>query len=234
MEKNITYGIIGDIHGSKLWKVFIQDTSVDHWIFLGDYVDSFNVDNMTIKSNLIDIIRFKKDDVDNVTLLLGNHDIQYIFNPNYICSGFRPEISFDLQQIFEEDRKLFQASYQVDNYLFTHAGVHKGFYKFEVEPHIEEDDINLADTLNRMYEMNMKQLFNIGYLRGGPHSVGGIFWADKVRTSEKPLKGYHQVIGHTRIDKITTINKDETTSITYCDCLGSNNPDFYKLTINNK
>lgn len=234
MEKDkITYGVLGDIHGNEIWKTLVRDETVDKWIFLGDYVDSFDYDNMTIKDNLLDIIQFKKDNMDKVILLLGNHDISYIFTPDHRCSGFRPEMSFDLQQIFEENRKLFKVSHQVNNYLFTHAGIHKGFYKFEIEPHLKEDDTNLADTLNRMYEMNMSQLFDIGYLRGGNKLVGGIFWADKRMTSKKPLKGYHQIVGHTKVDEIKTIIKSKNTSITYCDCLDSSKPDFYKLTTNN-
>ena len=230
MNNKLTYGVIGDLHGRDVWKTFVTDKTVDKWVFIGDYVDDWTIDNITMKCNLLDIIQFKKDNMDKVILLLGNHDIQYIHSPKYRCSGFRPEMLFDFQEIFQKNRKLFQVAYQINNYLFTHAGLHKGYYEYRIKPNIEDEDINLADTLNRMYEFNKNELFDIGFRRGGNKNVGGIFWADKIETSNKSLPEYHQIIGHTQISDIITIKKDNNTSITFCDCLQTINQ-FYKIII---
>lgn len=204
-----------DLHGRDTWKL-IDPKEYFKLVFLGDYVDSFHISNTIMKQNLLDIIQFKKDNIDKVILLLGNHDIGVIHSPLYRCSGFRPEMLWDFQEIFRDNRKLFQVAYQVNNYLWSHAGLHKGYYKYKIEPHIEKEDVNLADTLNRMYEMNMEELHDVGLLRGGSNSVGGIFWADKNESSKKPLPGYHQIVGHHPVEKIT-ITKSDSCSITYTD-----------------
>jgi predicted phosphodiesterase len=44
---------IGDIHGRNYWKIFksVKD-QYDKIIFIGDYVDSFNIDDNLIIKNL--------------------------------------------------------------------------------------------------------------------------------------------------------------------------------------
>jgi len=67
-------------------------------------------------------------------------------------------------------------------------------------------------------------------MRGGFTNVGGPFWVDKSLLSPKPLEHYHQIVGHNRIDAIKTINIEDNTSITYCDCL-DNNIKLYELEL---
>ena len=141
---------IGDIHGRDTWKFITHGSSyefdlwrtmveagatpddesfkddypfmgVDKIVFVGDYVDSFTITNVVIKKNLEDIVWFKKMLPDKVILLWGNHDVQY-FIPNQICSGYRPEAKYDLEDIFRENRDLFQMAYHNGDYLWTHAG----------------------------------------------------------------------------------------------------------------
>ena len=50
----------------------------DRFIFMGDYVDSPDIDNLSMKKNLMDIIGLKKKYPDKVVLLWGNHDIHYL------------------------------------------------------------------------------------------------------------------------------------------------------------
>lgn len=73
----------------------------DKIIFVGDYTDSFNLSNPTILKNLQDIIFFKKVMPNKVVLLLGNHDIQYLVK-NEICSGYRSDMSIDLQELLSD------------------------------------------------------------------------------------------------------------------------------------
>ena len=67
---------VGDLHGKDVWKE-IDTIRYDKIIFVGDYVDCFTTSNVEIKHNLEQIIRYKKDNMDKVVLLLGNHDVQY-------------------------------------------------------------------------------------------------------------------------------------------------------------
>jgi hypothetical protein len=45
--------------------------------------------DLTIDRNLQDIIALKKACPEKVLLLLGNHDVQYMFYPHFRSSGFR-------------------------------------------------------------------------------------------------------------------------------------------------
>jgi predicted MPP superfamily phosphohydrolase len=248
---------IGDIHGLDIWKMISDFKSengnykaegevlafpenYDLVIYMGDYTDSFTVTNVIIKRNLLDIIEFKKKYGDKVILLLGNHDLQYYFlgDNRHLCSGFRPEAKYDLHDIFKKNDIYFQAAFQIDNYLWTHAGVHTGWYEYRFKKWLKEFyssqetfHLNLADQLNEAFEMNADCLFDVGRYRGGFRDVGGPFWMDRFEGYKNPLKGYHQIAGHTRSPQIKTYNIDDSTSITFVDVLedATEGPYFYEL-----
>src|SRR6476660_917534 len=95
---------IGDLHGKDCWKE-IDFSLYEKVIFVGDYVDGFNASNHEIFNNLLELIQLKKSNTAKFILLLGNHDIQYLYGPDYRCSGFRPEAQFDLEELFSKNRE---------------------------------------------------------------------------------------------------------------------------------
>jgi len=228
---------IGDIHGLDVWKGFedipqllggIFSPDYDKYIFVGDYVDSFKKSNQQILDNLLNIINFKRRYPQHVILLWGNHDIQYLTSyKEHGCSGFRPEAYYDLHEVFRTNRKLFQLAYQHENYLWTHAGIHKGWYEYEF-PYKAK---NIAQDLNQAFEEGVSSIFDVGMHRGGFKRVGGPLWACRKETWKKPLEGYHQIVGHTRNDKLLTNKINENTSITYIDFLEDDNINPYILEI---
>lgn len=67
--------VIPDVHGHDWWKNLITDIEdLDYVIFLGDYVDEWELSDNIILNNLKDIIEFKKSNIDKVVLLYGNHE----------------------------------------------------------------------------------------------------------------------------------------------------------------
>ena len=92
---------IGDIHGYDTWKqagdidLLIKgefEPDYDKYIFVGDYVDSFDLTNIQIYANLLELIQFKKKFPEHVVLILGNHDLQYLYGKNFmssLCSSAR-------------------------------------------------------------------------------------------------------------------------------------------------
>lgn len=221
---------IGDLHGKGHWK-FVDPAQYDKIIFIGDYLDAFDVDNETMLDNLNDIIYFKNVYPDKVILLIGNHDqLQYVHNVR--CSGFRPEMAVVFKGVLEENRDLFQAAFQHKDIIWTHAGIHDGWYNTRCkEPterlagELNEPMWNIADVLNLAYEAGSRFMFDIGRRRGGRHDVGGPFWVDKDLLSKKPLKGYRQIVGHNKVDEIKTIN-----GVTFVDVLDTKE-EFYELDI---
>jgi hypothetical protein len=224
---------IGDIHGRDAWKV-LPGSRADRIIFIGDYVDSRGgVGAAAMVQNFREIIEFRQQQPERVTLLLGNHDIQYLYHPLYACTGFRADLQPVYTQLFEENAELFQVAWQYKKYLFTHAGVSGKWYRRH-EPLLEQQrqqQGTLADALNALQqrEEHRPVLFEIGAIRGGSAPAGGPLWADKSETETDYLKGYHQVVGHSRVDSFERFGNG-TSSITYIDVL-SRRPEVYELTL---
>lgn len=217
--------IIPDIHGSNKWKELTMTTS-DLCIFLGDYCDSFTESNEQIINNLLDIIQFKKDNIDKVVLLWGNHEFQYLYpyDNEYSCSGLRPEIQFILHDILRENKSLFVNAYDINtlvddvivkSFLFTHAGIQDHWFKNVFKGNVKDSiAYQLNNPENREQE---KALHDVGYIRGGNKTIGGIFWCDQ-NELKKPLRGYTQIVGHTP-RKSVFVYKTLYSSVYFCDCL---------------
>ena len=72
-----TYNIIGDIHGRDAWKRLVDESCIN--IFVGDYFDPYdNIHFMDLQFNFMEIIEYKKKHPENVVLLYGNHDYEYL------------------------------------------------------------------------------------------------------------------------------------------------------------
>jgi len=213
----------GDIHGRTFWKL-IDINQYDYIIFVGDYVDSFPYNDVQILGNLLDIIELKKTYPDKVVLLLGNHDIQYMFlDEGFGCSGFRPSMAATLKHVFKDNKRLFQMAFQINDYIWTHAGIADKWYDYNkkvINDFIEKFECeNLADAFNKMmYTKENTILHQVGIKRGGYHPAGGITWADRYETSLNPFEGYHQIVGHTPIELITKFGVEKG-SIKYIDTL---------------
>jgi len=224
---------IGDLHGSPVWKQ-IHTEEWDKMVFIGDYVDSFDFSDEEIMQNLMEILDLKQSFPEKVTLLWGNHDLAYYYggHPRHYCSGFRMSMKLELYRVFTEKAHLFSAAFQVDKYLWTHAGVSENWHENNIRDEIHQEDINLAETLNRLFRKYYEPLFQVSWLRGGMHEYGGIFWAHSSETRENPLPGFHQVAGHTKTHSgvLVADHYGNNTSITYVDCLDSSD-EFYKLDI---
>jgi len=242
---------IGDIHGSNRWKLLLFGTTTptkevinitmqkyDKVVFVGDYVDSYDTDEPIVE-NLLEIIKFKKDFEDKVVLLWGNHDVYY-YTMNYgrdNVTGSRDEMLHDLNQIFRTNYRLFQFSYQYENYIWTHAGIHRGWWEHYVRPKMKGNKENrfhkylngnetISDVCNMMWEFQDDDIFMCSAARtkgGWGRKVGGPLWSDKQEIYEKPLFGFHQIVGHSNVPNIIThksFGKEENdTSVTFIDCL---------------
>jgi len=65
---------IGDTHGDPLWKSIVNvEKDAGLFVFIGDYFDSFLYSLEQQINNFKDIIQFKKDNMNKVILLVGNH-----------------------------------------------------------------------------------------------------------------------------------------------------------------
>jgi hypothetical protein len=225
---------IGDLQGLSDWKKANPD-DFDLIIFLGDYLDSPVVKNKEMIDNLKEIISLKINYPDKVKLLLGNHEISYLYR-QYRATGYRYAIGVKVKKLLSKNLSLFQVAFQIDNYLWTHAGIHQEYYNQRIMPFVLESDKNLADTLERLFKEMYNPLFEVGYERGGwgRKSVGGPFWIHSTRLLENPLLGYHQIVGHSPVKTIEhylPFDNEQNTTVTFCDCIEYGDKSFYELEI---
>ena len=221
---------VGDIHGRSINAVIEDMDRNDKVVFIGDYLDSFDE---TVAKQIYEfqrVIELKKENPDKVVLLIANHDWHYIDGYNG-TSGFKQETFVQANPLFKENEDLFQLAYQVDNYLFTHAGIDARYWQ-EVEEqapiflkrfsmNFEDLGKTYADKLNTLYKLRYDHLFKVDGFRSNsraPHNKpGGPIWADKRNTEKNLLKSIHQIVGHTPVQEIERVGDDEQ-SITYIDC----------------
>jgi len=225
---------IGDIHGLDSWKGIDQD-KFDFVIFLGDYVDSFNLADEPMMTNFREIIAFKKAYPDKVILLLGNHEASYLDRMYRVAKGFRRSISDEVKLLLQKNAQLFQLVYQYRNYLWSHAGICQKFYDLKIKPNMLDSDGNLAATLERLYHERYYPIFEVGPERGGSSKhIGGPLWLDKSKLISNPLKGYHQIVGHTPVTSLEHYHPyptDPDTSVTLCDCVERGDGGFFEFEI---
>lgn len=216
-----------DIHGLSWWKdIKNRVIQGEHVVFLGDYVDPYvymRVDDL--KKNLDEIIEFKKQYPDNVTLLLGNHDLHYIYPEEYSASRYCYDIESYMNKTIEEGilNGLFQVAVVKEicgrEILFTHAGVSRQWLT-EVDAPVMEvpgvdyngNDINVVvydiydvcDFLNEMLRTKNKNLMDCGPYRWGWCQFSGPVWLDinEVNANKGLLSmpEFLQIVGHTRLN----------------------------------
>jgi len=244
---------VGDVHGRDNWRkaVYLFDDAgnilkcllgneIDMVVFIGDYVDSWDLSNSDIFRNLQEIVNLKLDYPDNVILLWGNHDVAYLNNDGKI-SGYRYEMAPDLHNFFRDNRNSFQLSYQYKSTLWTHAGVHKGWWRYYVQPVLDGkvetrfseflgECKNYSDVLNMMFEFNYEPIYMVSHHRGGRNREGGPLWADKNEIYGKPFPGIHQVVGHTPVSCPKTYDFYDLTKVSFIDCMEKCDI-FYKIVL---
>lgn len=262
MKKDKKYIAVGDIHGRDNWKfkLFGSSYEFEQWardivpngigdlmadqypfneydtiIFIGDYVDSFTVSNVIMKKNLEDLMLFKNTYPDKVVLLLGNHDVQYIVD-HHTCSGYRPEMRFDFNQIYKANINNFKIAHVLPTpggpTLFTHAGVTNEWLEelresFRNTPSHKRElfaewaESPVEDILNAAWDFNMPELYNVDRESGGSSKWAGCLWVRPGKLKACGLDGYDQVVGHTPHPQVQMhpIKDGEKNIVYFIDCL---------------
>ena len=197
---------VGDLHTKFhiLDRVIEKSEDYDRVIFLGDYVDEWNVCPEASYNLLSRLIEFKKANMDKVVLCLGNHCLSEWQGGIFRCSGYN-EITHQLvKELYDRNENLFCAAHAEEDILFSHAGLTNGWCK-DNKLDTKQDAKSLSDALNgalknRMINNMSKQLFNAlataGGARGGIHSPSPL-WADYTELIANSVPHLNQVVGHT-------------------------------------
>lgn len=223
----MTYNLIGDIHGRNSWRQLVRTDMIN--IFLGDYLDPYDRDDLQAGSaeydNLQDIIRFKQQHPETI-LLLGNHDLHYLWDEHY--SRYNDEHAERYAQLMREHLHLFQAAYAIgDCVLVTHAGVTCPWLQLAGISH-QQSVSQLAEAICRcMSDEESRHLFSVESTFLPDDSFGisptaSPIWVRPHTLLERGLLVDHrgdtlyQVVGHTQIGQIMQFD-----SCVFVDCLGS-------------
>lgn len=190
--------IVPDVHGRAFWHRALELVDqVDQIVFLGDYLDPYSHEGISFDLALEEfnkILEFKKEYPDLITLLVGNHDMHYIIEDFMDCSRRNTAMLDQLHKLYNSNLDLFNLIHIEDDWLFSHAGVYKGWmdkYEFTLE------DLNFKTFLGSHWPA----LEDLSMYRGGYNFVGSCVWAD-IRESIKNelFPGYKQVVGHTQLN----------------------------------
>lgn len=213
--------VIGDVHGLDYWRQVVQSHPACRVVFLGDYLDPMEyVPRRDLLANLRAIIALKRARPDDVILLLGNHDLHYFSSDAPVSSRFDWHIGDKASLLFLENFDAFQYAFQDGRTVFTHAGIAHGWFVDDFGGDISRP---IADQLNNPSDGQVAALCRVGLSRGGkPGTASGIFWADRDELTD-PLHGFTQVVGHNRVEEVTTHEGGGGGKIVFCDCLWNGN-----------
>lgn len=236
--------IIADIHGRTFWRKKLKDCGAlvegkltKEVVFMGDYLDHYQNEPDPITKNYItsqsefdnfkDILEFKKDNFDKVTLLLGNHDMEYISDYCVPCRMNR-EHKKEISDLFKENIDLFKIGVykKIGDKMvtFTHANICPSWVE-NINPRLEEIGYkdfkptkeNGKDTcadlivvFNSLLEQSLSNpslldsigsmLGHIGYGRGGNCPCGSMVWSDlsDYTHDDYMWDDVYQVVAHTQ------------------------------------
>ena len=202
--------VCGDIHGRQFWRKLLNDKTDRTIVFLGDYLDPYDIDPRDAINNFLDVLEFAENN-PRVKLLIGNHDCWGLFD--YISCRHDWDNKAEIKQIFNEYKHLLNFAYKENNAIFTHAGISNDWINTYDLQFLNQD--NVVDYLNS----NPETLWKIGRSRGGRDFASCPLWQcwyGDWPYDENPFM-CTQIFGHTQL----SINKpqhDKEKKIINCDC----------------
>ena len=208
---------LGDTHGRTDWKLVAAQRNFDKFVFIGDYFDSHeDISPERQQENFKEIITFKKDNMDKVVLLFGNHDYHYLRTNNDIYSGYQFSEKRNIQELLHPaiDEGLLQMCFFWQKMLFCHAGVTRSWC---LNNFIEEENIEKA--INDLFIQNPNAFGFKGGITSDP-SGDDIYqspvWVRPNSLLKDKIEGYIQVVGHTMQDNLVVSD-----DVIFIDTLGT-------------
>ena len=214
--------IIPDVHGRDFWRDSVIKTLTNtsaNIVFLGDYTDPYSSEgepNFDYRQHTVDnlkeIIELKKQNSDRITLLLGNHDCGYAISDTISSSRMDRKRRSELEELFKENRELFQIAEECDiagrHFVFSHAGILKGWVRSVWGGETESPDFKVVDRLNNAWLVDDWSILNyLGdydtYRGWGGLQYGSPVWSDIrswVKVTPDETFGFN-IVGHTQLDR---------------------------------
>jgi len=103
--------------------------------------------------------------------------------------------------------------YQIDNTLFTHAGITKTWLTSTLKDGETIDSISIVDHINNLFVELIHEFTFCGYNRTGDDVTQSPVWVRPKSLYANCLTGYNQVVGHTRFKEIKSVETMDTNNI---------------------
>lgn len=206
MKMDTEIVLIPDVHGRTFWKNAVKGKKDFPVVFLGDYVDPYRNEGITNEDALVnfkEIIAYAKEH-DNMTLLLGNHDIHYLL-PGLEFSRYCRKFGQDIRQLIEDNIELFSLAHHMrindTDILSTHAGILSSW--LEREGLRNQDAEGICKYLNNRRE-DQEFLYHlaeeVSTYRGGWSNSPSPIWADvRDHLQDAAPSEFFQVFAHTQL-----------------------------------
>lgn len=212
MDKRII--IIPDVHGRMFWKNMLDDIdSAYRIIFTGDYLDPYPHEGISPEDtiyNFLEILQVARKH-SNVTLLLGNHDLEYFSRDICDCRCIKSHYS-TIRQIFMENINLFNIATtdEINDrpFVFSHAGFIERWIDSHDEIFGDMDLLEAIDFLNKTLHEDWTKLTDClsdvsGYRSYMGTPCGSVVWSDvreHVQFKDEHYDGITQIFGHTMLN----------------------------------
>jgi len=224
--------ILGDTHGRPHWKQIVANENPDRVIFIGDYFDAY--DDYTAAEqmhNFKEIIEYKETSFTNegtdnqhktnVIILIGNHDYHYMRGVTEMYSGYQHGARSAIEQLLEDNKHHMHMCYQLDNYLFSHAGISHDWLLI----HGYSVEHSVVEYVNDLWKYTPRVFRFAGYDPYGDSVISSPIWIrpkSLQRANYDSLRDkYIQVVGHTQQRQIDREGKSTGGRYYYIDALGT-------------
>ena len=217
--------VFSDVHNEIIkTKKIIEKEGADYNICLGDWFDSFYLDNTYHYRVTAEYLVNEFLPKENNITLFGNHDLHYFFKSQYtMCSGYERRKHEAISEIINYSFvDKFKWYIWIDNYLCTHAGLHRNWIDPKCNNN-EDIDIFLQKESKRADEAMIGQkehwFYEAGRSRGGRNRQGGIVWLD-FNDEFECVDNLNQIVGHTsqRNGTCTVLTNSENSDNMCIDC----------------
>ncbi len=222
---------VGDIHGRSSWKLPFYNEEWDHFVFIGDYFDTREGFTPAEQiANFREIMEAKGK--GKVHYCIGNHDHHYFHDVGWTgTSNYQEDDSKAIGDILEEYRSQLWMAHQIDDNIFSHAGISEVWLKKNMW--IDED---IVEHTNNIWKMTPKAFnFCPNYMGKMADKYGDSVWQSPIWIRPSSLingsipfleKGLNQIVGHTgqqemRVLQFQDGDKDIPGKVALIDTLGT-------------
>lgn len=189
--------VVADSHGSAvpLGIARMNLEKSDKIIFLGDFFDHEEKEYNEQKQNFLNVIEFKKQNIEKVVVLIGNHDANYIL-PDLL--KWQPEHGEEIENLILQNLELIDFAYLENNWLFSHAGFSEVWMQNQLACNeISEDLIKFLN--NQFHNGVFTNLRFTGLAGYGDEVTQNPLWIRPCSLMKSAVCGVNQIVGHTEV-----------------------------------